>query len=307
MKAEPGYPDFLFVGTAKAGTTSLYHHLKKHPQVCLPLKETFFFADRIFRDNHMPFPYQRPKDEMILEEEKYRSVYSNCNGKVTGEIGTGYLYYHDIAIPKIKEYLGDQVKVGIVLRNPVDRAYSAYMHHRKDLHETSSLAAVWNKEEERIRDNWDFMWYYREVGFYHDQVKAYLDNFENVQVFYFDDLRNDPDSFMGSVCDFLEIDPLSDWSADRKYNPSGVPRLAFLQRAITQEGPVKQLFRPVVRKLFSKEKRKRMRKFIKNKNLRSQEKMTEKDRRMLIEAYREDVVKLEVLLNKDLAHWLVPV
>jgi len=130
---------FLFVGTAKAGTTSIYNYLLQHPDIFIPKKETFYFLRDIYEHNSLPYPKQRNPENLVLGTDAYRALYEDSNGKMSGEIGTGYLFSHEVSIPRIKEELGEEVKIVIILRHPVDRAYSSYRHFTKDLRYNTTL------------------------------------------------------------------------------------------------------------------------------------------------------------------------
>ncbi len=300
-------PKFLFVGTAKAGTTSIYHYLRRHPQVEIPMKETFYFMREILKDNHLPYPKQRPKSDLILTEQAYRNLYRDISSdKIIGEIGTGYLYYHEESIPLIQETLGSDVKIAIILRNPIDRSYSSYMHFVKDLFEDLSFEDSLNEEPARIQENRDFMWHHKSLGLYADQVQAYQDAFKNVKVWLYDDLRSESESTLHSMAEFIGIDPFDFQSSIKVYNPSGAPKNERLQKLITHENPVKAFLRPVFRALFSQEKRERIRKGVKSRNLKKTEGPDRTIYHQLQEYYREDIMRLSRLIDRDLDHWLRP-
>lgn len=298
-------PKFLFVGTAKSGTTSIYHYLRQHPQVEIPMKETFYFMSELLKDNHLPYPKQRPKSDLVLTEQSYMDLYRGIPlDKVTGEIGTGYLYHHQMSIPLIQKTLGTDVKIAIILRNPMDRCFSSYMHFVKDLFEDLSFEASLDAEQSRIKENWDFMWHHKSLGYYADQVKAYQDTFKNVKVWLYDDLRSDSESTLRSMAEFIGIDTFDLPSSTKAYNPSGKPKNKRLQKFITHENPVKSVLRPVFRALFSQEKRERMRKGLKSRNLKKAEGSNIDTYNQLRESYREDIMQLSGLIERDLNDWL---
>ena len=298
-------PKFLFVGTAKSGTTSIYHYLKQHPQVEIPMKETFFFMSELLKDNHLPYPKQRPKSDLILTEQAYMDLYRGISSdKVSGEIGTGYLYHHEVSIPLIQKTLGTDVKIAIILRNPMDRCFSSYMHFVKDLFEDLSFEDSLEEEHIRIAENWDFMWHHKSLGYYANQVKAYQGAFKNVKVWLYDDLRNDSESTLHSMAQFIGIDPYDLPSSTKAYNPSGKAKNERLQKFITHENPVKAVLRPIFRAFFNQEKRERIRKGMKSRNLKKAEGPNNSTYDLLRESYEEDILKLSRLIDRDLNDWL---
>lgn len=297
-------PQFLLVGTAKAGTTSLYHYLSQHDDVAIPVKETFYFLKDIYRDNHLEYPKQRPLKSLILNENEYKKTYAGLGDKVlAGEIGTGYLYHHEVAIPLIKETLGDP-KILIMLRNPVTRCFSSHMHFVKDLHENLSFKEALAQEAKRKDEGWDFMWHHKSVGLYCNQVKAYLEAFSNVKVIIAEEFAQERHRITNEIFDFLEISQMDEFKNLKTFNPSGVPKNTWLQRFITQENRLKAMVRPLFRMAFSKEKRAKIRKSVKAKNLDKSTPIPSDIANDLMEFYDADIKKLEKLLGRDLSIWL---
>jgi hypothetical protein len=300
MRTDVSLPSFLFVGTAKAGTTSIAKYLVQHPDIAIPRKETFYFLRDIYRNNDLPYPAQRRRDEYILDKNVFEDLYTGLENKVTGEVGTGYLFHHEVAIPRIKETLGDDLKILMVLRNPVDRCYSSYLHFAKDLHEKGSFEEALNLEESRAKEDWDFMWQHRSMGLYAKQVAAYLETFKAVKVLFYEDLKREPKAFMKEVFEFLEVDAGVDLDFSKSHNPSGKPKNEALQRFITHENFLKRLLRPIFRLFFSKEKREKIRKGAKGRNLEKSVELSEQQRGELMAYYREDIAELSRLLGRPL-------
>jgi len=296
---------FLFVGTAKAGTTSIFEYLRQHPEIEIPVKETFYFLKDVFTDFRLGYPAQRPEEELILDKSSFESIYPPDKSKLYGEIGTGYLYHYEESIPLIKETFGDEVKILIILRNPVSRAYSSYMHFVKDVHEKLSFEESMKMEAERKDLKYDFMWMHRDMGLYYKQVKAYLDAFKNVKILLTEEFRDNPDTEMRSILEFLEVDPNLAFNTNKEHNKSGEPKFKSLQKLITQENLVKKTLRPVFRAAFNKERRAKMRKKVKNINIASYPPMDPEIRHELIEFYRNDIEALEGLLEKPLDKWKI--
>lgn len=296
-------PSFLFVGTAKAGTTSLYHYLKEHPDICIPSKETFYFLNDKYQDNNLSYPKQRSSEQVVFSEQDYDDLYNSCDHKIAGEIGTGYLYHYQHCIPKIKKKLGKEVKVLIILRNPIDRTYSSYQHFLKDLHEEGSFEDSLDQEESRMSEGWDFMWHHKSVGLYYNQVKAYLSEFEHVKIILFDELKGNPQKVFSDICEFIGASDKARPDFKRQFNPSGVPKVAWFQKLITQETIFKRIFRPVFRLIYGEERRSAIKKNIKSKNLKRVSPMSEETKSMLINFFKEDIKQLEGLIGLNLSHW----
>lgn len=136
-------PSFIIIGAQRCGTTSLYDYLSNHPQIIpSPVKELFYFDDYYTRPINWYksfFPTEKQKEK--LERDLIARV-------ITGEASPSY-FFHPYAAKRIKETL-PQVKLILVLRDPIERAYSHYNHIRRLNREPLSFEEAIEKEQERI-------------------------------------------------------------------------------------------------------------------------------------------------------------
>lgn len=136
-------PSFIIIGAQRCGTTSLYDYLSNHPQIIpSPVKELFYFDDYYTRPINWYksfFPTEKQKEK--LERDLIARV-------ITGEASPSY-FFHPYAARRIKETL-PQVKLILVLRDPIERAYSHYNHIRRLNREPLSFEEALAKEVERI-------------------------------------------------------------------------------------------------------------------------------------------------------------
>ena len=199
-------PNFFIVGAAKAGTTSLWHSFRSHPEVFVPQdirhKEPAYFSPLSVRP----------------DEQAYLRLYSQANSKqrMIGDASAHYLTDPDS--PQLIHNFCRAAKIVIVLRDPAARAYSLYnwmaaagfeyardFKHALRLEEQRSKKAIPNKWEPEYF--WNYM-YYRS-GLYADQVRRYLELFprDHVLLLRFGDLVKDYQSTFDKVCRFLEVSP----------------------------------------------------------------------------------------------------
>jgi len=294
------FPDFLVAGVAKAGTTHLYEVLKQHSKLFLPEKESFYF-NRIELLQLGKGEINNPYKGLVRTKENYAALFSNCpKDHISGEVGTGYFYDYLHAIPRIKKTAGDP-KIIVLLRHPVSRCYSGYMHFVKNAMESLSFEEALKAEKSRISNGFSFMWHYQELSKYALAAEAYLKNFSRVKFLFFEQMVQTPDDFYKELFDFLEL-PIEPFSHART-NASGKPKSKALQGLVTRPNPIKHGLRPLFRAIVPEEKRKGVREWFKNKNLGKSDDMFPETRAMLNNYFADDIEQLEKVLQRKITYW----
>lgn len=292
--------DFVIVGTAKAGTTHVYETLKQHPDISLPQKETFYFMNPQLLELGKG-ERNNPYEDLPETDDDYWSLFDgNRPNRKWGEVGTGYLYNYEYALPKIKQ-LSPDAKIVIILRNPVSRCYSGYTHFVKNAMEPLSFEEALEAEKKRVQKSFSFMWHYQAMSYYADSVKAYFEAFEHVKVLFFEELVQDSPSFFEKFYQFLEVESLE--IQTKRTNESGVPKNKRWQATITQPNRFKHAIRPVFRMLVPMEKRKRVREWLKSQNLTKTPEMSGDTKLALTKLFEADVEELEAFLNQSISWW----
>ena len=304
MSNKPVLPNFMIVGSAKCGTSSFARYLQEHPDIFISTpKEPRFISSQF-----TPFPLGGPKDaalenRYVKDYESYLKLFEGATEKAIGEASVDNLFFHEQAIPVIKKTVGTP-KIIIMLRNPVKRAFSAYQHMIRDERETLTFEEGMAESKMRRQENWEFLYSYKEVGLYYQQVKAYMDNFPKVKVIFTEDMGKGPQTVLREVFEFLEVDPNVELEQFLKYNLSGVPKNRALHNAINNDkGLVRRMVSPIARAVLSKAARERISSRIQESNFDRLE-MSEESKARLIEYYRTDVAQLQKLLDRDLSNWL---
>jgi hypothetical protein len=295
-------PNFLIVGAAKSGTSSLHNYLNQHPEVFMPsynsdgmkVKEPrFLIKDLVKHRLH----------NGVWTWEEYKNLFDDVKDEMAiGESTVLYLYYHKEAIKNIKEKLGNDVKIIIMLRNPSDRAYSAFQHVSRGFKEQNSFEESLEMEDGRLeRDgNLTPMVMYKDMGLYHDMVKSYQENFSNVHVIIYDDFRDDTENEMKKTYQFLGISDNEDIDYVTRHNVGGKRwKNDKMKHLFMKENPIKSVFKRIIPKGIRKGLRNNLVTASTNKVLL----MKDQTRIMLNDFFREDVRKLSDLLNRDLTHW----
>ena len=130
-------PNFMCLGAAKSGTTTLYDILRQHPDLYIPsFKEPHFFD--------IPENY---KNGIKWYEKTY---FKNANQKIVADFTPSY-FFDEEAPKRIFESLGGELKFVVILRNPLDRAYSHYLHSKRDLYEKQDFGEALKLESSRLQ------------------------------------------------------------------------------------------------------------------------------------------------------------
>lgn len=296
-------PNFLIVGAAKCGTSSLHKYLQQHPEIFMSMhKEPRFLSSQV-----TPFPLNGPKDNQVenwylKKYEDYVRLFQEAEGyKAIGESSADTLYFYRGTIPVIKQYLGNP-KIIISLRNPVKRAFSAYQHLVRDLREELSFEEGLKQEPDRIKNNWELIYHYTAASMYYDSVKAFMDNFTDVKVILNEDQEQSPKHVLRELFRFLDVDPDVDVNTDIRYNVSGKPKSQWLHQFLSEKNMARKLAQPIVRTFFSFETRVRIAQKLYKNNL-TRLSMKPETKALLQAHFEDDIRKLEDLLHRDLAVW----
>ena len=296
-------PDFLIIGAAKAGTTALYEVLCQHPQIGMsPIKEPNFFALEGETLSYATGTTSKGYlEECITDLGCYQNQFRAYQpGMVLGEASPLYLYSPK-APEKIHHYL-PKAKIIVILRDPVERAFSNFLHHiREGIEPVSSFEEALELEEKRREANWWWGFSYVKAGFYYTQLKRYSKRFpaQQIRVYLYEDFLQDPTRLVCNILKFLEVDSTFTPNLSERYNVSGIPRNQALWQFLTQTHPLKEPFKQLV----PPELRKRINQRAKNRLLQKPS-LSSATRTRLVEVFRPEVFKLQDMLQRDLSHWL---
>ena len=292
-------PDFLIVGAAKSGTTSLWQYLGQHPQIYMTQdiqsKELGYYC----------YHYG------VKEKTKYLEFFKDANSsQLIGESCHAYL-----SSPESAELIFQDIpetKIIIILRNPIDRAYSLYNWMSANGYENAkNFETALNMEESRIfipnfiqRNPQGFYmnYYYFRSGLYYEQVERYLKLFgkERCKIFIFEELNLDWKKGMNEIFSFLGVD--NTFQPEIKiHNESIRVRNAAIQFYLRFK------FRKKLKKIgFSDTTSTKIIKKLMRMNTRSTKpsKMNPETRSKLLEKYRPDIQKTSDLLSINLSRWL---
>ena len=286
-------PDFLIVGAAKSGTTSLSNYLDQHPKIKIVSNRLEYFGE---------YTNTMMKD---LSQEEYLDLFSSIPEDIaTGEKSASYLY-SDKAPQQIKN-LNPRMQILIILRNPVDRAYSDYWHRRRNQMESLSFEDALRVEQQRIKKKAPFELYYANYGLYAEKVENYFSMFgrEQCRVFLFKELIENPQEVCKTCFEFLGVGTTEVQIDFEIYNKGTTPKKNVVAKMLFRLSRERS-FVKLVRNFIPKRIKRIVTRWM-NTNPESDgyPKMNSETRNYLRNFFKNDIIKLEKLLGKDLGHWL---
>ena len=292
-------PDFVVVGVAKAGTTSLFHYLNEFRNVYIPdRKECRFFSGM---KGDFVGPGASFQNDVITDYDEYTALFEDSKSEILGDISNDYFYYHEESIRNLKKHTTENIKIIIILRNPVDRAYSNYLHHLREGWETLNFTDALDAEDSRMSSKWAWPFYYKNCGLYSNKLKNFKDNFDNVLILFYEEFATG--KIFEKIEKFLELDSVYSGSAGiarkAQHNKSALPRSLYIRGLLKQSSSLNIILKSILTKKF----RNRTRRFITSLNSRKAAPIAAEDRMRLIEYYREDIKNLEDFTSKNLDTW----
>jgi len=283
-------PNFLVIGAEKSATTWLYNRLKEHPDIFVPeTKEIHFF-------NKYNSNLKEMNNYVKLGINWYQKFFKRYNSeKAVGEVTPMYLC-DPYAPARIKNTL-PHVKLIVILRNPIDRAYSHYWMAKAKNHTNLTFEEVVAQKTNKFIKR----------GLYYNQLKRYYEYFnkKKILIFLMDDILNRKQEVLSKIYSFLEV--RSDFvpkGIDILENRSGYCKSPLLLNIIST---VTKFFRCKIKMGFVID-------FFKTiglaglvKRINKQEvnypEMSKDLRQELIKYYKENNRKLSRLLDRNLSTW----
>ena len=197
-------PDFVVIGTQKAGTTSLYNYLKQNKKIKMALVKEAQYFDQNY---HKGTSWYRSKFPLVSK-----------NNYIVGENTPAYFF--NPLVPKRLHKLLPNAKLLVLFRNPTNRAISHYYHEVKKGREALSIKEALLTEEERSIEEYEKLYSYEEYkpnevkspykayGVYLEQLKRFEEFYlkENILVLSSEELFSKPNNVMPKIYNFLGID-----------------------------------------------------------------------------------------------------
>ncbi len=295
-----GVPDFLVIGAARSGTTALTSFLGEHPDVFVATpKEPHFLA---FPDGGPRFTGLGDDDLVnrtaVRDEQSWRALFRGRTERRLGEGSVTTLAYPDASVPAVERFCAPGCRLVVMLRDPVDRAFSSWLYLRSRGHDAGSFEECLAAEDERTEAGWSHMWQLTRLSRYAEQLAPFAARFpDRLLVVVQEEFTADPTGQLRRVLEFLDVDPDVEIDPSRRVNASGLPR----SRAVTSA--LNTLRRsPALRRLVTAAVPQRQRERVRSANL-DRATVDPATRARLAATLAGDVRDLEELLGRRLSLW----
>lgn len=231
-------PNFLLVGGARCGTTSVVEGLRLHPDVFVtePKEPHYFAFHRTGARFTAPGDDHTVNRVSVTDREAYLALYPEDHGyRALGDGSVSTMYYHQDALPEVLA-MNPAMKLIVLLREPVERAYSAHQYLRaRGLEPVEDFLEAVALEEERRAAGWHHMWHYTAVSRYADSVAAMQAAVPPAQlgIWFYDDLNRDYPGTLDEIFGFLGVAPPAGQTEEvPRVNISGRPKYQAVSRAL---------------------------------------------------------------------------
>jgi len=285
-------PNAIIIGAQKAGTTSLFDWISQHPDVFgeMSMKDFPFFVNDNFYSKGLNW---------------FSKAFKNWNNeKIILHGYVNYIYFSKIASHRIYNDLGKNTKLIVVLRNPVDRAYSAFWQQKKvGKEDLKTFEEAIEAEVDRIKSgNWEILadLTYINHGFYSQQLKPFKNIFDkNLKIVVFEEMIENPHKIIKDIFDFLNVDT-NFTPSFKKLNETGVHRITIIQKLLR-----KRLLPQFIVEKIPINTRIKMKQFLRELNIKKTKipPMDLKTKKFLYEVYKNE---FEILKNEyeiDIRKW----
>lgn len=285
-------PNFIILGTPKAGTTAIYNYLKQHPQIYMPpFKEPHFFS----------FEGERKPHWGIKTLEDYQALFQDATSEqIIGEASTWYLY-SQTASERIRHHIPD-VKLIAILRNPIERAYSSWAFRVQCGWECiTDFKQALQAEPQRICENYEWDFHYLKTGFYSEQIKRYFDIFtqDQLKIIIYENFKADSVKTLKDIYQFIGVDETFIPDIYTKHNVTYLPKNNFINLIINRKSLAKNIIKSIIPQQLTQAIAHQLRKD----NKVQLPPLSLKVKQDYLALYQQDISELENLINCDLTVW----
>ena len=240
-------PNFIISGFPKCGSTALHYYVDAHLEIFMPKqKELHYFTQSyISKLNKGPGDLEAKKSQ-VKRLDSYFKMFEGVSGEKTiGETSPSYINYPN-SFKKINKEL-DNPKVIILLRDPIKRAYSNYLHLLREHREKESFSKSLELENFRKSQQYSDFWLYTFNSFYYDKIIEAKKVFSDVLILTQEELNLDTKKTLIKVYKFLEVDSkFTPKNSNNRYNKGGLYKKNIITNFIFKQGKIKTIFKKIV-------------------------------------------------------------
>jgi hypothetical protein len=297
-------PTFLIIGPPKCASTTLHYYLGQHPDVYVPaVKETNFFTHDYYKGLNF-----------------YSKYFSDASSaQAIGEATPSY-FFLPFALDRIKKDLPN-AKLIVLLRNPIDRAFSHWLMFKESGVEKKSFreaidinikqlsefnfegeegAKLWDDRRSTINDTEKWERIYLQPGLYAENIKQLYAKFDRTQIkiIFLEDLKNHFNETLESLFEFIGVDKhfhVTDKEQKNFYFNKKYFRLIQSVIGFNAAKSISSILPENIKSVFKQ----------KQHAVKAVPKITVEDRMFLQDFYRPDIKELESILNRDMSGWMI--
>lgn len=279
-------PKFVVVGAHKAGTSSFHTYLNQHPEIYLPAKKGLdLLSRRKFKELH--------------EAGEYLAQFDGAKpDQVLGEVSSVYLHQGQGFIQRLNSLFPD-IKIVMILRNPIERAYSHALWDSRHHAYTQAEIQEFDRYFERlIMTSQKFLL----PGLYYTHLQNYLSHFnrDQIKLFLYDDLTQNSEAVFTELFNFVGVNPEFRPDLSSRLHVGAVqvsnPYSILLKKAESMRSSIRLLIPQAIRHSI--------RDILYAKSYIPKPAMSDHLRGELIDYFHDEVINLEQLTGLEVSHWL---
>lgn len=223
--------DLMIIGAQKAGTTSLKNYLGEHPEICTHerIEFMFFVNEEEYKQGY---------------KKIFKKYYKNCRNK-NKIIGKNVLIMYNVnALKRLYEY-NPNIKLVIILRNPVDRAYSAWLYEKRRGREfTKTFEEAIHIDDPNFLNN---LSQYLDKSLYYKHLLNVFRFFDKrqIMIILFEEFIKDPLIFCKKIFEWLEVNPNFSPKVKKIHNKAAIPRFLFITKLIVEDNILKRIAKSI--------------------------------------------------------------
>ena len=229
----------------------------------------------------------------ITELEEYLSLFDDApQDSIIGEISTNYYAYPKSA-QLIYEHI-PEVKIIAILRDPSERAFSSYQMSVRAGHEKRNFSYLFLPDVKYIKR-----------GFYYSELIPFFDIFDSskIKILLYEDLCKNPIDFIQDIFEYVGVDRQLIPDMSTRGRVGGLPKNKSWHYLLNKPNLIRSSLGSIIKLFIPLEVRQNIRSKLIDKNV-EKVKLSPEIRSKLIQIYRNEIIELQSMIERDLSAWL---